>query len=151
MWEIFGAQCDGKLNRTIWDPEELLASSPIPIEFKTKDIIKRSVALQQEPTKKQHTPEVYCMAIQKILHFRQGSTGLVICYNSSATGPLLQLPFWLLLWDGPSGNSQPSWTRQVWTLETHPHIEEEIHQPKPSFRNVNHSILAIINITPLVL
>ena len=88
MWEIFGAQCDRKLNRTIGDPEELLASSPIPNEFKTKDIIKKECCITTGTHKKKCT----CMAIQRILHFRQGSTGLVICYNSSATGPLLQLP-----------------------------------------------------------
>lgn len=37
------------------------------------------------------------------------------------------------------------------SLETHPHIVEAIHQPKPSLTHVNQSILAIINVTPLVL
>lgn len=90
------------------------------------------------------------MAIHKILHFKQGSTGLGVCYNSSATNPVLQLP--LTSAQKVDQVQQSAILNQTGldSLETYPHTEEEIHQPKPCFPHVNQSILAIINIISLV-
>lgn len=131
----------------VWDPKNCWHHLQSQLRvLRTTDNIKEC-CITTETYRKQHTSEVYCMAIHK--SFISGRA--LQAWSLITTAQTLMLSFNSLLtsaWDGPS---TPSWTRQVWTRETHPHTGEEIHQPKPSFTHVNQSILAIINITPLVL
>lgn len=143
MWEVFGAQCDRKLNRNSKKTVGVI-SNPNEGCFKTKDTIEECCIRTGTHRKTIHTRSVL-YGYTKVLHFRQGLTGLVMCYNSSATDPLLHLPFDLC---PEKDNSHLGPGRSGVSGDTATHTEEEIHQPKPSFTHVNQSI---INITPLVL
>lgn len=120
-WEVFGAQCDGKLNRTIknvWDPRNCWHNFQSQQSvLKTMDT--KECWIRTRTHRKRNTSEVYCMAIHISFILREAPQA----YSSVTTLQLLVLSFNSLLPSALTGTSWPSWTRQVWTL--HPLIEEE--------------------------
>lgn len=150
LWEVFGAQCDRKLNRTIsMRSEELLASSPIPTEgVQDNGHRKRSVAWQQEPTANNLRQECilwlyinpsFQARLNRPRHFVTTAQPLFFSSN----------PFRFLPQSGPSTTVSHLEPRRS-GLVKHTNRLRKRHKPKPPFTHVNQSILAIINITPLV-